>query len=332
MRRRWIILAIILVVLLGLLFFLRGDEDTWLCVNGQWVKHGNPASAQPATSCGSSKITSFDECAAAGYPILESYPRQCRMPEGENFVEDIGNELEKINLIRVDNPRPNQTISSPLEINGQARGTWFFEASFPILLLDKDGKTISQTIATAQSDWMTENFVPFKAKLEFPSNLNGQATLVFKKDNPSGLPEHDDELKMPIILESVENVKIKVFFNNEKLDPEFSCYKVFPVERIIPKTQAIARVALEELLKGPTEEEKKGSFLTSINPGVKIQKLTIENDVAKVDFDKQLEFQVGGSCRVAAISAQIRETLKQFPTVKDVIISIDGRTEDILQP
>jgi hypothetical protein len=35
---------------------------------------------------------------------------------------------------------------------------------------------------------------------------------------------------------------------------------------------------------------------------------------------------------VAAISAQIRETLKQFSTVKGVIISIDGRTEDILQP
>jgi len=35
---------------------------------------------------------------------------------------------------------------------------------------------------------------------------------------------------------------------------------------------------------------------------------------------------------VAAIRAQIRETLKQFPTVDEVIISIDGRTEDILQP
>lgn len=51
-----------------------------------------------------------------------------------------------------------------------------------------------------------------------------------------------------------------------------------------------------------------------------------------IDFDERLEFQVGGSCRVAAISAQIRETLKQFPQVKEVIISINGRTEDILQP
>jgi spore germination protein GerM len=60
--------------------------------------------------------------------------------------------------------------------------------------------------------------------------------------------------------------------------------------------------------------------------------LTIEDGVAKVDFNEQLEYEVSGSCRVSAIRAQITETLKQFPTVKEVIISIDGRTEDILQP
>jgi len=123
-----------------------------------------------------------------------------------------------------------------------------------------------------------------------------------------------------------------VFFNNDRMDPEFSCNKVFPVEREILKTQAVARAALTELLKGPTEAEKAQGFFTSINPGVKIQELTIENGVARVDFDSQLEFQVGGSCRVSAIRAEITQTLKQFPTVNSVIISIDGRTEDILQP
>ncbi len=125
---------------------------------------------------------------------------------------------------------------------------------------------------------------------------------------------------------------VKAFFNNNNLDPEFSCNKVFPVEREIVKTQAVARAALEELLKGSTEEEKELGYFTSINEGVKIQSLTIENGLAKVDFDEQLEFQVGGSCRVAAIRAQIRETLEQFPTVNEVLISIDDRTEDILQP
>jgi len=34
-------------------------------------------------------INSFEECAAAGYPIMESYPEQCRMPDGRNFVRII---------------------------------------------------------------------------------------------------------------------------------------------------------------------------------------------------------------------------------------------------
>ncbi len=129
-----------------------------------------------------------------------------------------------------------------------------------------------------------------------------------------------------------ETMKAEVYFNNNKLDPEFSCNKVFPAEREIKKTQGVARAALEELLKGPTEEEKTEGFFTSINSGVKIQKLSIVEGMATVDFDEQLEFQVGGSCRVSAIRAQITETLKQFPTIENVIISIDDRTEDILQP
>jgi spore germination protein GerM len=136
----------------------------------------------------------------------------------------------------------------------------------------------------------------------------------------------------PHELEKKDLIKVVVFFNNDKLDPEFSCNKVFPVNREIAKTEAVARAALEELLKGPTERDKSEGFFSNINPGVKIQKLSIEQGVAKVDFDEQLEFQVGGSCRVAAIRWQIIETLKQFPSVKEVVISINGRTEDILQP
>lgn len=130
-----------------------------------------------------------------------------------------------------------------------------------------------------------------------------------------------------------ETMTVKVFFGNSIFDPEvLDCSKNFAVEKTIPKTVAVARAALEQLLAGPTNVEKAEGYFTSINPGVKIQSLIVANGVANVDFDEQLEFQVGGSCRVAAIASQIRETLKQFPTVRDVVISINGRTEDILQP
>jgi hypothetical protein len=278
-------------------------------------------------------INNFKECVSAGYPVMESYPRQCKTPEGKTFTEDIGNELEKLDLIKTDNPRPNQVVQSPIIVKGQARGFWFFEASFPVKLFDENGNLIASTIAQAKNNWMTENFVPFEAVLVFEFSPTKRGVLVLEKDNPSGLPENADELRIPVEFKSVpETMAVKAYFNNDRLDPEVSCNKVFPVERRVLKTKAVARAALEELLKGVKEDEREEGFFTSINAGVKIQRLVIENGIAEVDFDGQIEFQVGGSCRVSAIRSQITETLKQFPTVDSVVISVNGRTEDILQP
>ena len=41
---------------------------------------------------GAWEITSFQECADAGYPVGESYPRQCWTPDGKHFVEEIGDD------------------------------------------------------------------------------------------------------------------------------------------------------------------------------------------------------------------------------------------------
>lgn len=226
-----------------------------------------------------------------------------------------------------------QEITSPLTVEGEAKGTWFFEASFPIKITDESGNILGTSYTQAQSDWMTEDFVPFTGKITYASKTGGNGFLVLAKDNPSGLPEYDKEIKIPVVLSPVGYATIKVYFNNDKLDPEFSCNKVFPVEREIMKIEAIGSAALWQLLMGPTEDEKNSGFFTSLNSGVKLNGISVsENGTFTADFDEQLQYQVGGSCRVSAIRAQIAETLKQFPAVKDVIISINGKTEDILQP
>lgn len=278
------------------------------------------------------KVNNFEECSTQNYIIMESYPRQCKTPTGQIFIENISNALDKTNLIRLFNPLPNQEIKSPLVIEGEARGNWYFEASFPIKLYDENNNIIAQTIAQAQDDWMTNNFVPFKANLIFNSTST-KGLLVLEKDNPSGLPENDDQLSLPVkLLPDSEKMKIKVFFNNNKLDPEISCTKVFPVEREIDKTLEIARTAIKELLKGTTDREKSEGFTSSLNSDIIIQSLNIKNKIAYIDFNDQLDAGVAGSCRVSAIRAQITETLKQFPSISDVVISINGRSEDILQP
>lgn len=157
---------------------------------------GSPAPpAKPAPT----EISSFDDCVAAGHPVAESYPPQCRSPDGRSFTEDVGNRIEKQGLIQVDEPTPNQTISSPLTIHGKARGPWFFEASFPVRLTAVDGTVLATGIVQADGEWMTEDFVPFKVTLSFKVPAGARrGALVFSKSNASGLPQHDDQLIVPV--------------------------------------------------------------------------------------------------------------------------------------
>ena len=73
-----------------------------------------------------------------------------------------------------------------------------FEASFPIQILDKDKNILATAIAQAEPDpttgeinWMTEDFVSFKAHIKLPENYIGPATIILNKDNPSGLSENE---------------------------------------------------------------------------------------------------------------------------------------------
>lgn len=108
-------------------------------------------------------------------------------------------------LIRVSYPLPNDEVKSPLTVVGEARGSWFFEGSFPVYLTDWDGKIIAEGHATAKADWMTTEFVPFEATLTFTTErnvANNSGTLILKKDNPSGLPKNDDALEIHVILKN----------------------------------------------------------------------------------------------------------------------------------
>lgn len=101
-------------------------------------------------------------------------------------------------LIRVTSPAPLDLIASPLAIEGETRGTWFFEASFPVKLLDANGNEIAVGHAEALNDWMTENFVPFRAELKFAAPKTATGKLILEKDNPSGLPEYDNRFVVPV--------------------------------------------------------------------------------------------------------------------------------------
>lgn len=183
MNKKTLILIVLIAVLgVGFLFYQEAKAPT----------SDGPVSNVPLP------IASYEDCVTAGGAIQESNPPRCVTKDGKTFTEDIGNVPDKSSLIIVSDLAPNQKVKSPLTIHGKARGTWFFEASFPIRVADGNGKNIGSAVAQAKGEWMTEDFVPFTATITFTKPTTKDGTISLLKDNPSGLPENDDALVIPV--------------------------------------------------------------------------------------------------------------------------------------
>ncbi|MFA5076025.1 MAG: hypothetical protein WC480_01260 [Patescibacteria group bacterium] len=75
----FVILALILVVVVGVIFlrfWLGGPEDTWLCNNGQWIRHGNPSEPQPTKPCGVAATLNLNPS-----PLVEGADEYCTNKE-----------------------------------------------------------------------------------------------------------------------------------------------------------------------------------------------------------------------------------------------------------
>lgn len=227
-------------------------------------------------------VTNFEECASAGNPIMESYPRKCNSG-GQTFTEEIGRESDVNNLIRLTTPKPNQVISSPLIIEGEARGNWFFEASFPVVLTNWDGLIIAQGIATAKGEWMTTDFVPFTAKLEFKNpTYKNNGVLILRKDNPSGLPEYDNALEISIVFRDVDvpatSTTTTVLPSNSGIQGKVSLGPMCPVMRDPPdpncddkgyqtNVQIIAVGSPKSSPYATVQTDKDGAYKIMLPPG-----------------------------------------------------------------
>ncbi len=122
--------------------------------------------------------------------------------------------------------------------------------------------------------------------------------------------------------------------------------EVTAARRHLPRTLGIGRAALETLLWGPVPGNAAG-FDTLIplpadvlthalrdetwGERVVIRDLTIVDGLARVDFSRELLAHPGGSMSVTTIHQQIEQTLLQFSTVDEVLITVEGE-RDQLQP
>lgn len=87
--------------------------------------------------------------------------------------------------------------------------------------------------------------------------------------------------------------------------------------------------AIQELFTGPLPGKSEPTLTSALPAASRLVSLRIENGAAHMDVSRATEIG-GGSCSMGVRVDQIRKTLMQFPTVKTVKISIEGRTGDVI--
>ncbi len=100
--------------------------------------------------------------------------------------------------------------------------------------------------------------------------------------------------------------------------PEDETEVIYPVIREFPVPQDIKAYALNELLEGPTDQEKEEGYFTAIDEETTLNfPVYSEDGVTYASFSKEAEeFSLEAK-------EQIEKTLFQFPQVEEVVITIE---------
>jgi hypothetical protein len=164
------VLIIILLIIAGVIFAIyqkneKGEyEDS---PNGQTQTYGNPNGAD------------YQPTPTGTTPVLE------------------GNTQDLVSVSLT----PGQEVSGTVQVTGTLKNNYFFEAVAGVAILDANKKVLRQdTHLEATSDWMTTGPVNFKATLNFNGLPKGKAYVALMNDNPSGLPENQKQILIPVII------------------------------------------------------------------------------------------------------------------------------------
>jgi hypothetical protein len=255
-------------------------------------------------------------------PVKRAFPSLPPPPQ-----DDAPKVVETPDVI-IEVPAADATITSGFEVAGRylndGRG-------LTVSLKDSRGQRLFETRASQQAERGSE-YGRFKAAIPEPVGVSGNLVIEVMSQQPGGPMTGPDAVRI-VTLPAPETMTVKLFYNNDRLDPVISCTRTYPVEREIEYQAEPHLVALEALVAGPTEDEELQGYANAIPEQAKPLTVKIDGDgVARAEFDEGLSQGVAGSCLVSAIRAQITATLQQFTDINEVVISVDGEVEEALQP
>lgn len=222
------------------------------------------------------------------------------------------------------------TASSFLDVAGRAKREG---GAIVVTLKDASGEVLAADEAAVEGP-ATEEFGRFALTLKFEAPTSETGTVEFSREDGATPVVRNVRFAGADDPPPTDGVIMKVYFHNGELGPADDCSLVFPVERVVALDgKDASRAVVEALLDGPTLEEKSAGYTTALPDDAALNTVvTAEDGTTTADFASSLERGVAGSCRVGAIRAQIETTLRQFTGTREVVISVDGRIDDALQP
>jgi hypothetical protein len=218
---------------------------------------------------------------------------------------------------------PNITIGSvevgnPLVVAGLART---FENNVVFRARAADGTVIAESFTTSTGEMGQHN--PYSGSLwltrEPGSRIVVEALEYSARD---GAETNLIRTEKPFDVEPIEAVLVF---------PDENCTGMKTITRRMPKSISMARLLVEALIQGPTEEERRRGAAAAFPEGAAVQSVILRDGALTVDFNERLQ-NVGGSCRAQMIRTSVTETIRKLPTVRKVLITAGGSDKLALQP
>lgn len=220
---------------------------------------------------------------------------------------------EDLTKIKIVTPTTGVTVTSPLIVNGFAK-----TIDQKIYWRVKDQNNATQLSGSDVVGGEAQNYTSFRLEIYLPAFEANNFTLeIFSQQKTAevGL------VSLPLNLLSTNKSEFQVFLSNDRLNTTRACDIVFPVKRVVAETSAVGRASLLQLLNGPTETERYESYRSSLPYNTTITSFVINGGTATVTVSKELE--KASKCEKQRAEEQIRQTLMQIKSIRDVVIQIE---------
>lgn len=250
--------------------------------------------------------------------------------EAHTEQETQGNNLEKEKSIFLLSPQSGELMRTSFQLFGIARA---FENTIEVEMRKKESGELlykNSFIVNADDPSHFGEFVISLGSRDYCDGKTEIQAIAFVESPKDGSRMDEDSVNFFCGEGGLRQVDI--FFENAKEEGEISCDRVFRVKRGVEATPKILETTLKELLNGPQEKEKLSGFVSSIPNGVSLRSVALKGATAIINVSSDMSQYGGGSCRVGLIRKELEETAKQFGTVSDVELKVEGKTEGILEP